>query len=83
VRNCTLRNTGFGGTGTPNGVDGRAVQDLQTTTADFSMIFSNFAHNIANSIKYNIQNTGVESGVLTPNPPTSTVINSFANVYAS
>ncbi len=47
------------------------------------MIFSNFAHNIANSIKYNIQNTGTESGVLTPNPTTATVINPYANVYAS
>jgi parallel beta-helix repeat protein len=83
VRNCTLRNTGTGGAGTPSGLDGRAVQDLQTTAANFSMIYSNFAHNIANSVKYNIQNTGVESGVLTPNPPTSTVINPLANVYAS
>ncbi len=84
VRNCTMRNTGVGGTGgAANGADGRAVEDLQTVTANFSMIFSNFAHNIANAVKYNIQNTGVESGVLTPNPPTSTVINPLANVYAS
>lgn len=85
VRNCTLRNTGSGGTGgSASGINGRAVNDLQTTAASFSMIFSNFAHNIANAtVKYNIQNTGVESGILTPNPPTSTVVNPLANVYAS
>ncbi len=83
VRNCTFRNTGFGGAGAVAGTDGRAVNDLQVTAGDLSMIFSNFAHNIANSVKYNIQNTGLESGILTPNPPTSTVINPLANVYAS
>lgn len=84
VRNCTLRNTGTGGTGgSASGENGRAVNDLVTTVGNLSMIFSNFAHNIANAVKYNIQSTGLESGVLTPNPPTSTVINPLANVYAS
>ncbi len=83
VRNCTFRNTGSGGTGATAGTNGRAVNDAQVTAGNLSMIFSNFAHNIANSVKYNIQNTGLESGVLTPNPPTSTVINPLANVYAS
>ncbi len=60
-----------------------AIDDNVIITADFSLIYSNFAHNIANTIKYDLQAMGVESGVALPNPPTATVINPYANVYAS
>lgn len=85
VRNCTIRNTGTGSVmgGGGAGVNGKAIDDDVTTIANLSMIYSNFAHNIANSIKYDLQATGIEQGVAMPNPPTSTVINTFANVFAS
>lgn len=83
VRNCSLLNTGAGGTGTAAGAGGNAVNDTVTTAGSLSKVYSNFAYNIANSVKFNLQNSGVESGVLLPNPPTTTVINSYANVYES
>ncbi len=84
IRNNRIKNTGSAGTGGGgSGVAGKAVDDNVTVTANLSMIYSNFAHNIANSIKFDLQATGVESGIFIPNPPTSTVINPLANVYAS
>ncbi len=84
VRDCTIRNTGAGGLGmTASGEGGKAVDDNVTTVTNLSMIYANFAHNIANDIKYDIQAEGLESGILVPNPPTGTVINPLANVFAS
>ena len=83
VRRCTIQNTGAGGTGTStNGAPGKAVDDDVTTAANLSQIFANFAHNIANSTKFDLQAAG-EAGILTPNPPTAAVVNPLANVYSS
>ena len=87
LRMCRISGTGAGGGGGTAGVPGKAVFDLVTTSANLSAILSNFAHNISNPTKFDIQAPslagGPETGVMTPNPPTSTVINSFANVYSS
>ena len=84
IRNCTMRNTGAAGTGGGSGGrGGRAIEDDVTTVVNLSMSYSNFAHNIANAIKFNLQATGVEQGVALANPPTATVVNSFANVFVS
>ncbi len=83
ARNCTLRNTGAGGTGSTPGTNGRAVEDLVVIVANLSMVYSNFAHNIGNSVRYNLQAAGAEQGIAIANPPTATVVNSFANVFVS
>ena len=83
LRNCTIRNTGSAGTGGAAGIDGKAVDDDVIMVATASMVYSNFAHNIANTIKFDLQQAGTEQGVPMPNPPTATVINSFANVFVS
>ena len=83
VRTSTLRSTGAGGTGSTPGTGGRAVEDLVVIVANLSMIYSNFAHNIGNTVRYNLQAAGVEQGVALANPPTATVVNSFANVFVS
>ncbi len=87
VRNCRMRNTGTGGNGSTLGVPGKAVFDLVTTPTTLSSIFTNFAFSIANPTKFDIQAStiagGPETGVKTPNPPTSGVINLFANVFSS
>ena len=82
--NNIIRNTGAAGSGTSTstGVAGKAVDDNVAAGANGSQIFSNFAHNIANSINFDLQAAGSESGVMTPNPPTTTPVNSFANVYS-
>lgn len=86
VRGCTIRNTGTGGlpngTGT-NGIDGKAALDLVVIVANLSFFYQNFAHNIANSIKFDLQGTGLEQGVAIANPPTATVVNPYANVFIS
>ena len=81
VHDCRIRNTGAGGS--PAGVGGKAVLDGVTTAGAYSMTFSNFAHNIANTIKYDLRGTGTEEGIVSPNPPDGTVLNPFANVYIS
>lgn len=83
IRNCTLRNTGAGGSGGNVGAAGKAIEDDVTIVANLSMCYSNFAHNISNTIKYDLQGSGVEEGVALANPPTTTVVNSFANVFVS
>lgn len=83
IRNCTMRNTGAAGAGPPGGRAGRAIEDQVIIVANLSMCYSNFAHNIANSIKYNLQAAGTEQGVALANPPTATVVNSFANAFVS
>ncbi len=84
IRNCTMRNTGAAGGGAGGGGRaGRAIQDEVTTVANLSMSYANFAHNIANTIKFNLQGLGTEQGVALANPPTATVVNSFANVFVS
>lgn len=83
VYNCRIQNTGSrGSTSGTLGTSGYAIFD-QRTTNNLSIIYSNFANNISNTIKYNLQNSGLESGILMPNPPTGTVINPYANVYTS
>ncbi len=61
-------------------MNGKAVNDAVTSTNDLSIIFKNFAHNIANNTKFDIQAMG-ETGLLSPNPPDATVINPFGNVF--
>lgn len=81
VHDCRIRNTGSGGS--PGGIGGKAVFDEVTVSGAESILVSNFAHNIANSIKFDIAGGGTEKGVQSPNPPDGTVINPFANVYIS
>ena len=84
VRNCTFRATGAAGTGGGGGgVAGKAVDDDVSAGANESIIFSNFAHNITNATKFDLQASGAEKGVNIAIPPTSTIVNTFANVYAS
>ena len=83
VRNCTIKNTGAGGAGSAPGLPGKAVLDLVTTAANYSQIFKNFAHNISNPTKFDIQSpgAGMEDGIMSPNPPDATVLNPWANVF--
>ncbi len=81
VHDCRIRNTGVGGS--PGGIEGKAVLDKVITAGAYSMVFSNFAHNIANTINYDLRVTGTEEGIVSPNPPDGTVLNPFANVYVS
>jgi hypothetical protein len=83
IRNCTIRNTGAGGDPMDTALGGKAVLDGVTAVANLSMVYSNFAHNIANAIKYDLQGLGTEQGVALANPPTATVVNPFANVFVS
>ncbi len=85
IRNCTIRNTGAAGTGGSGGSPraGRAVTDAVTTVANLSMVYANFAHNIANSVKYALQGTIVERGIALANPPTTGAVNPYANVFVS
>ncbi len=79
VHDCRIRNTGIGGT--PGGVGGKAVLDAVTTAGALSMVYSNFAHNIEHTLKFDLVGGGVEKGVSSPHPPDATVLNPFANVY--
>jgi hypothetical protein len=81
IRDNRFRNTGAGGSGSTTGVGGKAVDDDVITTVNLSQVFSNFAHNIASATKFDLQATGFENGILTPNPPNASVVNPFANVY--
>ncbi len=83
VHDCTIRNTGSGGAGNTPGAAGRAIHDDVGAGANQSIIYRNFAHNIANAVKFDLQASGVEKGVNITNPPTGTVVNPFANVYVS
>lgn len=78
---CRIRNTGNGGS--PGGLGGKAILDEVTTAGKHSIIFSNFAHNISNAVKFDLQGGGTEDGISSPNPPDGTVLNSFANIYVS
>jgi parallel beta-helix repeat protein len=86
VHDCTLRNTGIGGTGTPNGLPGKAIYDQADVTNELSVIFRNWAFYIANPTKFDIQAPGLsggpEKGIFSPNPPTSTVLNTWANIFS-
>jgi len=81
VHGCRIRNTGAGGA--PGGAGGKAILDAVTTAGAYSIIFSNFAHNISNTIKFDLRGTGTEEGVASPNPPDGTVLNPYANVFVS
>jgi len=80
VRNCDISNTGSAGTGTGQ-VEGMAVRDEVTTAANVSLVVSNFAYNIANSIRYYLQNVNIEAGFDISNPPTSTAVSVYTNVF--
>lgn len=82
IRNCTIRNTGAAG-GMGSGTDGYAILDAVVIVANLTMSYSNFAHNIANSVKYALQGFTTEQGIALSNPPTTTLVNPFANVFAS
>ena len=82
VHNCIIRNTGAAGTGGGGGgVAGKAIDDDVAADAAASIIFGNFAHNIANAIRFDLQATGVEQGFDVSNPPTSTAVSVYANVF--
>lgn len=88
VVNNIFSNTGTF-TGTPEFVankGGLAVNDLTTSTTQ-TFIYENFAYNIAqdtpSSIRYKIHNSVTEAGVISPNPPTSALINFIANVFTN
>lgn len=84
VRLCNITNTGQSSfqviTSIPTTNSGRAIQDLNvatSSTSGSSMIFDNYASNIANtSVNYNIHATGVEGGF---DATTSTITHN--NVY--
>ncbi len=82
VHNCIIRNTGAAGTGGPSsGVGGKAIDDDVAAGAAASIIFGNFAHNIANAIRFDLQASGGEDGFSLSNPPSSTAVSVYANVY--
>ncbi len=82
VHNCIIRNTGAAGGGAGGaGVAGKAVDDDVAAGAAGSVVFGNFAHNIANATKYDLQASGLESGFSLSNPPSSTAVSVYANVY--
>ncbi len=88
VHDCIIRDTGAAGTGGSGGspVGGKAIFDSVTTVGSLSVFLRNFAHNIANSIKYDFQAGGIENGTLVANPPDNTVLsepNQFVNAYMS
>ncbi len=81
VHDCRIRNTGLGGL--PGGQGGKAIRDLVTTPGSYSIVFHNFAHNISNDIKFDLQGTGTEMGIASPNPPDNMPLNPLANIYVS
>jgi len=87
VHDCIIRNTGAGGTGLGlPATKGKAIFDSVTTAGSLSVFLRNFAHNIANTIKYDFQNEGTEKGTQVANPPDNTVLsepNQFVNAYMS
>ncbi len=86
VHDCVIRNTGAGGTGVDaNGVGGKAVEDLKPAGTGESFVWRNVAHNIANTVKYDLQAGGTEDGVfMAYPPPNSTIIgNQFVNFFYS
>jgi len=89
VHDCIIRNTGAAGTGGSGGspVAGKAIFDSVTTSGSLSVFLRNFAHNIANTLKYNFQgDVGAEKGTLVANPPDNTFLldrNQFVNAYMS
>ncbi len=82
VHNCIIRNTGAaGGGGGTAGSGGEAIDDDVAAGAAVSIIFGNFAHNIANAIRFDLQASGGEDGFSLSNPPSSTAVSVYANVY--
>ncbi len=89
VHDCIIRNTGAAGIvgsgGSP--VAGKAIFDSVTTLGSLSVFLRNFAHNIANTLKYNFQgDVGAEKGTLVASPPGNTFLldrNQFVNAYMS
>ena len=87
IHDCIIRNTGDRGGGlAPGGVAGKAIFDSVTTVGSLSVFLRNFAHNIANALKYDFQGGGIENGTLVTNPPDNTFRsekNQFTNAYMS
>ena len=79
VRSCTISNTGVFGGGSSSA--GKAVDDNVAAGAGASKIYANFAHDIPNAIKFDVQASGVESGFALSNPPSSTAVSVYANVF--
>jgi len=80
VHNCTISNTGAAGTG-GGGAAGKAVDDNVAAGANASKVYANFAHDIGNSIKFDLQASAAESGFALSNPPSSTAVSAYANVF--
>ncbi len=81
VRNCTISNAGAAGAGGGGSVAGKAVDDDVAAGAGASKIYANFAHDITNAIKFDLQASAVESGFALSNPPSSTAVSVYANVF--
>ncbi len=84
VHDSIIRTTGGGGTGPPDGQGGKAVDDDVTDSGEESVFLRNFAHNISNQIKYDLQATNTEQGTVVGQPPGNTVLadgNQFVNAY--
>ncbi len=81
AHNCVIRNTGVEGAGVADGIAGKAIDDDVAAGAAASIIFGNFAHNISNTIRFDLQATGIEKGFSLVNPPSSTAVSVYANVY--
>ncbi len=80
VRNCDISGTGSAGSG-GSPIAGMAVRDEVTTAANLSIVVGNFAYNISNSIRYYLQDVNSEAGFDLSNPPTSTALSMYANVF--
>jgi hypothetical protein len=62
-------------------VGGKAVDDDVVAGANASKIYANFAHDISNATKFDVQASGAESGFGLSNPPSSTAVSVYANVF--
>lgn len=81
VRNCTISNSGAAGTGGSPTAGFAINDDVAPGTGATSKIYANFAHDIANAINFDLQASGSEQGFALSNPPTSTAVSVYANVF--
>lgn len=85
IYNCKINNTGQPTTSVfGTGVGGKAILDSvpnDSPSSNDSKVFKNIAANIANAIKFDLAALGIESGTMSPNPPTATSLNPWTNIY--
>lgn len=80
VHHCTISNTGVAGVGGTSQA-GKAIFDAVPAGAGSSKVYANVAYDITNAITYDLQATGIEHGFALSNPPTSTAVSMYANVF--